>query len=644
MRCLLLLLLAAPAFAEPDTDGDGLSDFQEIHKYFTDPAKADSDGDGTPDGDWGERREYSYTVRSIVQVMHPVTPDVLQDDYQDARILDETDTYVELEVIHYPLNTVADAITSNPDWRRDDVDMKEYLAPGPSSNWDAEMRAQLLAALRADGIDPDQLDDRQVVERVSAWLMKSTKFVDGFTTFYVHFPDGKPAVYPGLEKVVGRSGDALEEQWRHELLAKEMFENRTHGSCTSTAIFLNACLRALGIPTRIVYTIPVIDASDDGELELVRNRLTHHQVRRTVRAGVEKLGGTWAGHTFNEVYVGGRWRRLNYARLGQNTLGERCFGLLTHIATFNDWSEGGMASTVGLRQGSDRRDDVFGHANPYSTITLSDRIGVHARMTNDPVEEPDGFKTLTVVRALWWAERPAGLKLRLDDEDTAGHVLLKVKENRPDGGLEQYQPFYRKVGKEFLLRAEGQPDVRAHAARGYWTSAFFYMRIEPDELARMKPDVPYRLEAVNDDETYRWAVGDDVTLTRGKTAVPKPGEEFQTFTIDGLMWSDAAGAPFGDDFRKHGHLALLGRVREGGPWEKLKQFTAQADQRFLLVPEEGEPLELQSGTGGITTPDARYIVMRVLGAPLNGVKYTLRARNEKPPYRWEIAEGLAITR
>jgi outer membrane protein OmpA-like peptidoglycan-associated protein len=34
-----------------DTDGDGLSDYDEIFKYKTDPLKADSDGDGLTDGD-----------------------------------------------------------------------------------------------------------------------------------------------------------------------------------------------------------------------------------------------------------------------------------------------------------------------------------------------------------------------------------------------------------------------------------------------------------------------------------------------------------------------------------------------------------------------------------------------------------------
>src|SRR5688500_14487452 len=92
-RALLLASLAALPLAaqvDPDTDRDGLSDFQETHKYRTDPRKADTDGDGVPDGDWRERREHQYTIRTVIQVMRPVTIEWLCDDHQDARVLDET--------------------------------------------------------------------------------------------------------------------------------------------------------------------------------------------------------------------------------------------------------------------------------------------------------------------------------------------------------------------------------------------------------------------------------------------------------------------------------------------------------------------------------------------------------------------------
>jgi hypothetical protein len=86
---VLAIALALPAGAagDPDSDRDGLSDFHELHKHFTDPKNADSDGDGTPDGDWLERREFAYTVRAVVHVMKPVTLEHLTDDFQDARLL-----------------------------------------------------------------------------------------------------------------------------------------------------------------------------------------------------------------------------------------------------------------------------------------------------------------------------------------------------------------------------------------------------------------------------------------------------------------------------------------------------------------------------------------------------------------------------
>lgn len=124
LTAVFLMVFAASAWAaDTDTDGDGLSDFQETHKYFTDPAKADSDGDGTPDGGWDERRESAYTIRTVVRVMRSASGH-LNDDYQDVRVLEQTPTWMKLEVVHYPLNTVASAIRPDPDWRQTARTMK----------------------------------------------------------------------------------------------------------------------------------------------------------------------------------------------------------------------------------------------------------------------------------------------------------------------------------------------------------------------------------------------------------------------------------------------------------------------------------------------------------------------------------------
>ena len=125
---LLLALLTLPAGAradDPDSDGDGLSDFQEIHKYRTDPHKKDTAGQGVSDGDWQGRREHTYSVRAVLRVMPPYNLKALNDDYQDVRVLAQKKECAELEVVVYPLNANAEDIHGNPNWKNDYAGMRE---------------------------------------------------------------------------------------------------------------------------------------------------------------------------------------------------------------------------------------------------------------------------------------------------------------------------------------------------------------------------------------------------------------------------------------------------------------------------------------------------------------------------------------
>ncbi len=406
-----LLWLIIPAFiacssptklaAHPgpvDGDGDGLPDFQEIHKYLTDPAKKDTDGDGVSDGDWSERREYTYSVRSILRFMPPLDKNALNDDFQDARILDKRDDYIELEVIHYPLTTTHESIEGNPNWQRDYAGMTEYLHAGVTTNWDAKMKQDLLDELKADGITIDKLTDKQVVKKVSSWLMGKSRSLDKvFTTYYIHFPNAQPRVYPGLEEAFegefNRDKNSydwtIDQHLERELLGKGMFYNKIHGSCTSFAVYLTTVLRALGIPTRMIIVTPVVDASNGEQLRWVKDRITHNKVREIMLAGLRKSSQGFTAHTFNEVYVGKRWHRLNYNKLGQTILDEQYFGLHTHLYTFNDLSEANLASTWGLRYGKGIRSAIFKHSNPYTAVTLSDFFGCHSNSPNPPFTAKD---------------------------------------------------------------------------------------------------------------------------------------------------------------------------------------------------------------------------------------------------------------
>ncbi|MGE3173849.1 MAG: transglutaminase domain-containing protein [Planctomycetota bacterium] len=504
---------AAPAQGDKDTDRDGLSDFHEVHKYRTDPKKADSDGDGVPDGDWVERREYQYTVRTVVQVLRPVTPEYLCDDYQDARVLDATDDHVELEVVHYPFQGAA-AIESDPDWRRAAARMKEWTAPGPTNDWTPKMQKALLLALRQDGIDARALDDRALVEQASGWLCRHAKVEDGYTSFVTAFDgDGRPFVPDALEASVARAerehGRALAEQWAREVSARGMFEHGARGSCTSSAIYLNGCLRALGVPTRTVLCIPVVDAGDERERAMLQ-RLQHHRLRRVVTAAIQELEHSWASHTFNEVFVGGRWVRLNFDRLGQGIFDRQLYGLITHVGTFSDWADARAWETIGRRQkGGGATDDVFGGRNPYSTLTIRDEFGPHCALDN-----PEG--PTAAITGLSWGDDPAL------PEDVRGWfakrgalgLIVHTDDQSPRG--DEMKDFLGMVDRELRLEAAGRATVTAQVAQGVWWRGGGLLAVLFDDAARqaLVAGVDYTVTFPNGRAT-KWNYEGPATLRRG---------------------------------------------------------------------------------------------------------------------------------
>lgn len=491
---------------EPDSDKDGLLDFHEVHKYGTDPHEADSDGDGIPDGDWRERREYAYTVRAVVHVMKPITLEFLNDDFQDTRVLDETDVHVELEVILYPFNTVNREIGADERWDKPAKELKTWLQPGPTSDWTPKMRRELLAALAQDGIAVDELSDREVVERVSHWLMERSEFHDGFSTFITAFDaEGRPFVPAELAQSVAdaqrSSGLTLEQQWARELSARGMFEHRAHGSCTSSAIYLSGCLRAVGIPTRTVLCIPLVDGNDASERALVDRQLQHNDVRRIAKASAEKASNGWTSHTFNEVWVDGRWRRLNYSQLGQDILDERCLGLMIHVGTFRDWADARMPETVGRRQQLRRYDDVFGWSNPYSTIALRDEFGVHCELVNPPADE----QRISVDR-LYWA----------DDDSLPGDIVALCVERGHFGLIARVQgakdfawlrEFLGAADLRVSLDALGHERLTTDLDPGCWwfksDGAYIYLPFDSEDRRALARGARYDVTARNGKAGFR---------------------------------------------------------------------------------------------------------------------------------------------
>lgn len=521
---LIVPTLALALAGDPDTDRDGLSDFDEIHKYLTDPKQADSDGDGIPDGDWNERREFNYSVRAVMHVMAPFDVATMNDDYQDVRVLERRPDLLEFEVVVYPFNTVADAIAPDAGWRKPKPELKEFLAPGVCCNWDKAMQTQLLDELKQAGIDLARLDDVEAARQVSKWLLDRSQYEDGFTTFDFEFERGTPRVTPlradEVDATLKRFGRTLEEQWNRELFGAGMFRTKTRGSCTSSAIYLSTGLRAAGLPARTVVCVPVVDSSDEREVGWIADRITHRGVRSILKRSAAEQRGSWTSHTFNEVFVGGRWRRLNYANLGQNVLDRQYLGLMVHVHTFKDHSEAGLAAW-GTRAAHPLHDALFGGPNPYSCISLSDLFGAHAKVENT---EPAGLRELTIDKLYWYDDPQKNPKvtMRLDDPDSAGHLLAHVADDFPKDGSDAYAEFYAAADKHFVLRASGHPDIPIRAARGYWIDnkqdlKEFYLRIEPADFATMERGVEYGLAWAGKSTDAVWKVRDATKIARAKS-------------------------------------------------------------------------------------------------------------------------------
>jgi hypothetical protein len=313
----------------------------------------------------------------------------------------------------------------------------------------------------------------------------------------------------------------VQEQFAHELLGKEMYSNKTRGSCTSSAVLLSTVLRAVGIPTRMIVAIPIVDVNDPEQVALVEKNIHHHRVRARISDGLMRSGQGFSNHAFDEVFVGNRWRRLNYNKLGQNILDDHYFGLMIHVHTYNDLSEARFAPTWGKRYALGLRDDNFKTSNPYRTLEISDLFGRDAKVENPPPDTKD-HKVITISKAYWLESKDAPEMIRQKaarPKDGEAHLYVHGEEWFPDQDHLQYRKFISRTDKSFVLRAEGHPDIKAEMQLSFWTHAPIDLRdilivIRKEEFAKMAQGVAYTLHPANSVAEYKWKMKEGLTITR----------------------------------------------------------------------------------------------------------------------------------
>jgi hypothetical protein len=382
------------------------------------------------------------------------------------------------------------------------------------------MQTQLSGELARAGIELERLDDLAAVKAVSQWLMDWAHYEDGFTTFAFGFEDGRPVVSEfqraSVDETLQRFGRTLDEQLERELFGRGMFATRTRGSCTSSAIYLSTCLKAVGIPARTIVCVPIVDSSDEREVSWIDSCFTHQGVRSIVRASAQEQRGSWTSHTFNEVYVGGRWRRLNYAKLGQNVLDRHCLGLMVHVHTFDDHAQAGLVGW-GNRMQHPQHAALFGGPNPYSCVSLSDQFGPRSKVANEPLAR---LREATISRLVWYDDpkRDPALSTNLGAPDGAGFFFAHIDAGSADAASD-WMDFFREADKRFVLRAKGREDIPAKGLMKYWVNSDrgindFILRIEPADYARMQAGAPYALLWTPASDGPAWKIADGASLTK----------------------------------------------------------------------------------------------------------------------------------
>lgn len=469
------------------------------------------------------RKEDSYTITSVIQILKPVNVADMNDDFQDARMVAQDKGSFTVEVTYYPL--YKPIVRENVNWRKEDASMTEYLKPTPSENWDEAMRRDLLAELRQAGIDPNQLSDKQLVEQVSAWALKRSHEVDKDGIWDVYYPHGKPEVYPQLRRAFDE--DKPDPAWTDQqmfdngALGRSMFYNKVHGSCTSSSVYMTTILRALGIPTRIVFCIPPFDPNDTNQAQMFYDNVHHNQVRETVRAALGGMQG-FDNHLFNEVYIDHHWVRLNYKTLGQPILDAHYFGLLTHIYTTSALSQVPLAQTWGMRyQYFPAGQPKLSSINPYRLLSVHDCFGPGAHVENPEVPFAE-LRTVTII-GLYRADSPKVPEWvdREKCEQSHTDFLISAKEWIP-GVKNQMRTFQKHAGHDFLLTAPNYPDVRVRlsgldcgpAHHGEFQA--YGAQIVPEDKIKLVPGVGYSIQPINTSQTYRWVVAPDTLPLRLK--------------------------------------------------------------------------------------------------------------------------------
>lgn len=349
-----------------DTDADGLTDYEEYCKYQTDPTSADSDEDGISDSDWNERREYTYSIRAVLELKPPCNLEAMNDLFQDARLIESPVSdysYSKVEVIVYPY--ASPVLLPQPYPHQLTLEaFRKYIEATIDLNYSPEMREEVQQILSEA---THTLDVLTKLQHEIAQMKLTTPLYAPFV--YTYESQGKLIVdqtfFKSLDQEVTEA--EIEEALAVNYFGDSMFKRKRYGACISRARLFTSMLRAAGIPARVSMSVPMLYYyKGTGEWKHLMKKLNKEEITGNFSYDKPTAPNEVAivGHSQVEVYLNNHWIRLGY-QINEGPLFAGTDKVFIKIIDAAEFSEIDFTKTWSPRQWVEER--------PYKTVELSDQ-------------------------------------------------------------------------------------------------------------------------------------------------------------------------------------------------------------------------------------------------------------------------------
>ena len=295
-----------------DTDEDGLTDYEEYCKYKTDPTSPDTDTDGTPDSHWDERREYTYSIRAVLDIKQPWNLDAMNDLFQDARLMPtDASNYQKIEVILYPYASPV-LIPNQYPYQLPSESFKKYIQPTYDLNYSLEMQTAIKEILS------NETHTLGVIARLQHEIGQMKLTTPLYAPFiYTYMDQGELRVdqkfFQSMDRIVSET--EIEAALDVNYFGDSMFKQKQHGACISRARLFVTMLRSAGIPARVLMSVPMLYFyKGTGEWEHLMKNLSNEAVAGSYAYDTPSAPNevSIVAHSQVEVYLNNHWIRLGY--------------------------------------------------------------------------------------------------------------------------------------------------------------------------------------------------------------------------------------------------------------------------------------------------------------------------------------------